>query len=157
MADQLTCFCTRAAEAHAIHHVVEALLKKLQQDDAGGALPRRGLLVVVEELAFQHAVHLLQLLLFAQLQGVVRQADAACAVLAWRGVELALAIQRASATLQKQVGPDAAGQFAFGADVTSHSLLCLFLDATALGRPATVVRDRRHVGDVGDLEADGVE
>src|SRR5688572_11125480 len=31
------------------------------------------------------------------------------------------------------------------------------LDAAALGRPATVVRNRRHVGDAADLETDGVQ
>src|SRR4051812_4916427 len=35
--------------------------------------------------------------------------------------------------------------------------ILLLLDAPALGRAAAVVRNRRHVGDAADLEADGIE
>ena len=60
----------RGGEAQAVDDVVETALELLQQDLAGDALGAAGLLEVVAELAFQHEVDALGLLLFAQLQAV---------------------------------------------------------------------------------------
>src|SRR3546814_14664500 len=60
-------------EAHAVDDVVQAGFEQLQQVLAGVALPGRGLLVVVAELALEQAVDALDLLLLTQLGGVVGQ------------------------------------------------------------------------------------
>src|SRR3546814_14953160 len=54
-------------EAHAVDDVVQAGFEQLQQVLAGVALPGRGLLVVVAELALEQAVDALDLLLLTQL------------------------------------------------------------------------------------------
>jgi len=77
------------------------------------------------ELALEQAVDALDLLLLAQLGGVVGQLAAARdrAVLARLLVELALGIERARRRLQAEVGAFAAGELAGGTDVTCHVLL----------------------------------
>src|SRR5437867_6815186 len=68
---QLARFGARAAEAHAIDDVVQARLQQRQQVRAGVALAALGFGEVAAELALQHAVHALDLLLLAQLQAEV--------------------------------------------------------------------------------------
>src|SRR5690606_16122064 len=147
-------------EAHAVDDVVEAGLEQLQQVLTRVALLGRGLLVVVAELALQQAVDALDLLLLAQLDGVVGELAAtragAGAVLAGLLLQLALRVEGAGGRLQREVGAFAAGELAGGTDITSH-FLSPPLDATLLRRTAPVVRDRRHVDDVGDLVAHIVE
>src|SRR3546814_12422177 len=77
--------------------VVQAGFEQLQQVLAGVALPGRGLLVVVAELALEQAVDALDLLLLTQLGGVVGQLAATGvgrAVLAGFLFQLALGVQR---------------------------------------------------------------
>src|SRR5690606_32431971 len=111
-------------EAHAVDDVVQAGFQQLQQVLAGVALLRRGLLVVVAELALEQAVDALDLLLLAQLGGVVGQLAATGAgagtVLAGLLLQLALGIQRARRTLERQVDAFATGELAGGTDITSH-------------------------------------
>src|SRR5690606_21568752 len=96
----------------------------------------------------------------AQLDGVVGELAAtragAGAVLAGLLLQLALRVEGAGGRLQREVGAFAAGELAGGTDITSH-FLSPPLDATLLRRTAPVVRDRRHVDDVGDLVAHVVE
>src|SRR5690606_6324660 len=93
---------------------------------AGVALPGRGLLVVVAELALEQAVDTLDLLLLAQLGGVVGELAAAGAgagdVLAGLLLQLALGIQRAGWALEAQVDAFATGELAGRTDVTCHFL-----------------------------------
>lgn len=76
---------------------------------------------VLAELLFQHAVHALELLLFAQLLAVVGSAGTrSAAVLARLGIQLALGIQRATGALQEQVSTLATRELAFGSNITCH-------------------------------------
>src|SRR5688572_21451135 len=156
--DELARLRPRHGEAHAIDDVVEALLEDAEQVLAGVALLAGGLRVDVAELALEQAVDALDLLLLAQLDGVVGQATLLRrrAVLAGLLLELALRVERASGALERQVGAFAARELAGGTDITCHGS-ARSLHATPLGRTAAVVRDRRHVDDVGDLVADRVE
>jgi hypothetical protein len=92
------------AEAHAVHHVVQAGLEDEQQVGAGVATAAVGFGEVLAELALQDAVHPLDLLLLAQLQAVIGRALAgSAAVLAGLGVELGLVRDRATGALEEQV------------------------------------------------------
>ena len=86
MAHDLAGLGARGAEAHAIHHGVEARLEQLQQQPlAGHALGARRLGVGLAELALEQAVDVAHLLLLAQLLAVVGKPRAALlAVLAGR-------------------------------------------------------------------------
>src|SRR5690606_13190004 len=73
------------------------------------------------ELALQHPVHALDLLLLAKLQAVVAGALAADpAVLARLGVDLALGIERAPRALQEEIRPFPAGKLRLRSDITCH-------------------------------------
>src|SRR5690606_13136837 len=74
VAHQLTRFRAGRTEAHAVGDVVETRFQQLQQGFAGVALAARRFSEVAAELAFQDAVHALDLLLFTQLVAVVRGA-----------------------------------------------------------------------------------
>ena len=111
MRHQLACFGARRAEAHAVDDVVQPRLQQHQQVLAGVALAARGFLVVTAELALQHAVHALDLLLLAQLQAEVRLARTRrAAMLAGLAVELGLRIEGAARALQEQIGAFTAGE-----------------------------------------------
>src|SRR6266498_2210956 len=84
MSPELACLVTRAPEAGAVHHVVQAGLQELQEGLAGHALALGGLLVVAVELPLEHPVDAPRLLLLAQLHEVLRLLGAAAAVLAGR-------------------------------------------------------------------------
>src|SRR5688572_23716074 len=157
--DQLARLRPGHGEAHAVDDVVEALLKHLQQGLAGVALAGGGLLVIAAELALEQAVDALDLLLLAQLGGVVGQLALAGdrAVLAGLLLQLALRIDCARRRLEAEVGAFAARELAGGTEVTCHVCSPGPLDATLLGRTAAVVRNRRDVDDVHDLVADRVE
>src|SRR6185437_12172283 len=109
-------------KAHAIHDVVEARFQQAQQVFTGVALQLGSLLVVVAELALEHAIDALDLLLLAQLHGIVGRTRTLGrdAMLAGLVVELAFGVDRARRALQRQVGAFATGQLAGGTNVTCH-------------------------------------
>jgi hypothetical protein len=118
---QLARFGAGRAEAHAVDDVVQARLEQRQQVRAGVALAALGFGEVAAELALQHAVHALDLLLLAQLQAEVAGARAGgAAMLAGLAVELGLVADGAAGALQEQVGAFTAGQFGLGSEVTCH-------------------------------------
>jgi len=79
------------------------------------------LLIVVAELALQHAVHAAQLLLFTQLQTVLRQALLAFALhAARRHFKLALRLERLHTALQEQIGSLATRQLALRTGIFCH-------------------------------------
>src|SRR5450830_389908 len=120
---QLTRFSASRAEAHTINDVVQTRFQQLQQCFAGVALATVRFSEVATELALEHAVDTLDLLLFAQLVAVVRSASTRSAtVLTWLGIQFALGIQRAACALQEQVGAFAAGKFCFWSDITCHGI-----------------------------------
>src|SRR6185369_3216430 len=82
--DQLPRFGPRRREPHAVDHVVQAALEQLQQGVAGDAARALGHLEVASELVLEQAVHALDLLLLAQLQGIFRELRPALPVLAGR-------------------------------------------------------------------------
>ena len=108
-------------------------------------LELRGLGVVVAELALEQAVNALDLLLFAQLDGVVGQARllAAGAVLAGLLLQLALGIDRTGGTLQAEVCAFATGEFAGGSKITCH-LNSLFFKKSGHGWPVFDSRDQKR-------------
>ncbi|MNS85739.1 hypothetical protein D3C72_1196130 [compost metagenome] len=121
VADQLTRFSAGRAKAHAVANVVQTRFQQLQQRFAGVAFTTVCFSEVAAELTFQHAVHALDFLLFAQLVTVVRGAGAGFdTVLAWLDVQFALAVQRATCALQEQVCTFTAGKFCFRSDITCH-------------------------------------
>ena len=71
MRDQLPGLSTAQAEAEPMHDVVQPALEQAHQRVAGVALAASGTLEIAAELALQHAVVMLHLLLFAQVQAVV--------------------------------------------------------------------------------------
>src|SRR3569833_105213 len=149
VADQLARFGTRSCEAHPVHNVVQTALEQLQQVLTGGTRATGSLGVVVGELTLEHAVHATQLLLLAQLSAVVRQALTALALdAARRHLELALALERLGATLEEKIRAFATSELAGRTRITRH-----VLNPSLLGRTAAVVRNRRDVGNAGDLQA----
>src|SRR4249919_784248 len=157
--NELTSLRTGDRETHAVDDVVQALLEHLQQRLTGVALATGSLGVIAAELALQQAVDTLDLLLLAQLGGVIGQLALAGdrAVLARLLLEFALGIDRARRALEAEVRAFATGEFAGGTGVTCHVSAPCPLDATLLRRTASVVRNGRHVDDVHDLVSDGVQ
>src|SRR6185503_655229 len=82
--DDLARLGPRGGKAKAIDDVVEARLEHAQKRLARDALGLGGLLVVVTELLLENAVVPTRLLLFAELQEVLRLLDAAPAMLTGR-------------------------------------------------------------------------
>src|SRR4051794_26198678 len=154
--DELAGVAARAGEPGAVHHVVEPALEELQQVVTGLAGPPAGLGVVVVGLLLEHAVGEAGLLLLTKLKQVLALLDTPAAVLA----------RRVGATLVSLVAADevdtqAARLLRHGAGVTGHGYRNLLQvrwgrgsDATALGRPTSVVGRGRDVLDGADLEAD---
>ncbi len=97
MADQLARLGAGRPEAHPVDDVVEPALEQPQEVLASVALASLGLREIAAELALEHAVHALDLLLLAQLQAVVGRAlTRGAAVLTGLGVELGLVADRAA-------------------------------------------------------------
>src|SRR5690606_39675979 len=96
------------------------------------------------------------LLLLTQLNAVIGQAPATLAMLSRGALGAALGLQGADAALQEQIGSFTTRQFTGRTQISGHCF-CSSLNATFLGRTATVVRNRRHVGNVGDLESGVVQ
>src|ERR1700681_1283877 len=158
--NQLARLGARGGKTHPVHHVVEPAFEQLEQRLAGGAGSARRRLVVVAELALEHAIHAAQLLLLAQLQTVVGQPLPPLALDAAGGhLQLALALERLGAALEEQIRTLAPRELAGWTEITRHGSLLPSppLDATLLGGTAAVVRDRRDVRNARDLQATGVE
>src|SRR5512138_2611775 len=115
MAHELARLVTSRGKTHPVDDVIEATFQHLQQVRTGRARASRSFDVVVAELTLEHAVHTTKLLLFAQLQAVIRQATASLALdTARRHFELALRFERLHTALQEQVRAFAARQLALG-------------------------------------------
>ncbi len=114
VADELAGFRARRGETHTVDDVVQPSFEQAQQILARRALELRGALVIAAELTLQDAVHATELLFLAKLQAVVRQTRTTLRRTARRYLEFALRLERPDATLQKQVRPFTAGQFALG-------------------------------------------
>src|SRR5437764_1493925 len=69
--DELARLGAGGAEAHAVDDVVQARFEQHQELGTRVALAAGGFLEIAAELLLQHAVHALDLLLFAQLQAEV--------------------------------------------------------------------------------------
>src|SRR5215831_4427417 len=152
----LATFTARGGEAEPMHDVVEPELEEPQEILAGDALLGLGPLEVLAELALQHAVDALGLLLFAELDAEGGRLAAVQPMLARRIVaafDRAL-VGEAARTLQEQFLPFAAAQPALRVTIARHGRL---LHPPPLRRPAPVVRNRRHVADRGDLETGGLQ
>src|SRR5258705_522688 len=147
VAHELARLGARRGKAHAVHDVVEPRFQELQQLLARGAGAARRLLVVATELALEHAVHAAELLLLAQLQAVIGQPLPPLALdAAGRHLELALALERLGAALEKQVGALPAGKVGCTTGISRHlNFLQSRSDAARLWRTAAVVRNRRGI------------
>ena len=137
---QLAGLCARGAEPHAIGHVVQARLQQHQQVGTRVPLAALGLGEIATELTLQHAVHALDLLLFAELQAEVRGArTAGAAVLTWLALKLGLVGDGPTGTLEKQISAFTTGEFGLGAEITCHERVlfrfCLS-DAARLSGPS---------------------
>src|SRR5207249_1497817 len=141
----------RGREPEPVHDVVQAELEEPQQVLAGDALLGLRPLEVLAELAFEHAVDPLGLLLLAQLHAERGQLAAVQAMLARRIVtplDRAL-VGEAARALQEELHPFASAQPALRVAIPRHGRP---LHPTPLRRAAAVVRYRRHVADRGDLQ-----
>src|SRR4051795_4258169 len=150
---------TAVREAGAIDDVVEPALQQLEQVLAGLAGTPVGFLVVAAELLLEDAVDAGALLLLPLLQEVLAVLGATATVLTRRvGTDLDRALRRlALAALEEELHLLAPAALAVRTGVAGHSCDSSdsrsWSDATALGRAATVVRDRGDVLDRADLEA----
>src|SRR3989338_3755758 len=150
--DHLPALTARAPEPEPVHDVVEPELEQPQQILAGDPLLGLGPLEILAELALEHAVDPLRLLLLAQLHAERRQLAAAEAVLAGRVVaplDRAL-VREAACSLEEALLPFTPAQAALRIAIPRHRRL---LHPPPLRRAAPVVRGRRHVADRGDLQA----
>ena len=132
--DQLARFGARRAEAHAVDDVVEARLEQRQQVRAGVALAALGFGEVAAELALEHAVHALDLLLLAQLQAEVGRARAGgAAVLAGLASRTSPCRRSgARALFRNRSVRFTAGKLGLGAEITCH--VVSFLDRSDAAR-----------------------
>src|SRR4029078_5471242 len=101
----LTRLIARGAEAHAVHHRIQAAFQKLQQCLTGNALALIGFGVSLAELALEHTVDAANFLFFAQLRGIAGEPALLLSVLPGR---IAAALHRtlvreALLALQKQL------------------------------------------------------
>src|SRR5262249_33587335 len=130
----------RGREAQAEHDVVQAQLQQPEQVLAGDALLALRPLEVLAELALQHAVDALGLLLLAQLHAVGRQLAAIQTAHARRIVaplDGAL-VGDAPRALEEELHALAAAQPALGVTISRHAGL---LHPPPLGWAAAVVRN----------------
>src|SRR5690606_16135449 len=116
---QLASFSARGAETHAVNDVVQTRFEQLDEGLTRVAAAAFGFNEVLAELLFQHTVHALQLLLFAQLHAEIRSARTrGTAMLTGLGFELALGIQRTASALQKQISTLATRELALRSNIT---------------------------------------
>jgi len=121
--DELARLVARRSEAQALHDVVEAALDEAEHLLAGAALAAGRVEVVLAELLLEDAVDAARLLLLAEANRVLRQLDAALAVLAGRvraTGDRAL-VRVAALALEEELHALAAAKLANGTDITSHS------------------------------------
>src|SRR6266508_154594 len=148
---------TRGREAHAVHDVVQAKLQQPEQVLARHALLALRPLEVLAELALQHAVDPLGLLLLTQLHAERRQLAALQTVHAGRVVPPLdrAAVGEAAGALEEELHALAAAQPALGVAVSRHPRPPLH--PPPFGRAAAVVRNGRDVADRADLEPDRLQ
>jgi hypothetical protein len=123
VADDLTRFGARGAEAHAISHAVEPAFEYLQQRFAGHLLATRGFVIALAELALEQAVGAAHLLFFAKLNAVTRKAGVLLPVLSRRivaALDRAL-VGEALFALEKQFLAFATALPAFCVEIPCHS------------------------------------
>jgi hypothetical protein len=160
--DQLARLRTRAGKSRAIYNVVQAALEHDHQVRPRGPLRARGFGVVVTELLFEQTVCALHPLLFAQLHAVADHFwPARLPVLSGREIAFldGAFFRKTPEAFEEEFHPFPAAQpancFTMSCQLPFSFYRYLSLlhaanakkisDATALGRPATVVRDRRDV------------
>src|ERR1043165_8704104 len=134
-------------EAHPIDDVVETALERGEEVVPRDARHRRHPLERVAELLLVQAVDPLDLLLLAELLGVLRRLTATRLILSMltRSVGTTLDgafLGEALGALEEQLGALAAALLAAWSDVTTH-----VLDSPTLWRTAAIVRNGRHVLD----------
>src|SRR4051812_40634895 len=149
VADQLAGHPSGARQSGAIDDVIQPAFQDLQQVLTGLTGVAYCLRVVATELLLHHAVSEAGLLLLLQLQEIFAFLDPRAAVLAGRVRTLLKGL-----VATDEVGAQAARFASDGSGVTSHDV---FLDPSALGRTAAVVRLGGDVGDRADLQAGGLQ
>src|SRR5206468_4801139 len=150
---ELACLRARLREAGAVHGVVEAGLEVDEERLARGAGHFGGAVERVLHLALEHAVHAPRLLLLTKLKREVAHLTAALLVHARRGRPLLEgALGEALLSLEEELHALAAADPADRTGVSRHAL-----NPPPLRRAASVVWDRRDVGDRGHREASRLE
>src|SRR5215217_815354 len=165
VAHQLAGHVAGLGEAGPVDHVVQPRLQDLEQHLTGLAGLAVGLFVVPAELLLQDAVDAAGLLLLTKLEQVLAVLGATAAVLARRvGPDLDRALRGlALAALEEQLHLLAPAEAAIGSGIAGHVKYSCFVssrsrsDPAALLGAAAVVRLRRHVLDLPDLEARGLQ
>ena len=118
--DELAGLRAGGGPAGAVHDVVEALLEQAQQVLTRRALEAHGLFVGVAELALEHAVDVLRLLLLLQLGEVLAAGVAAAGAAVRAGRERATLERLAALLVLEDVGAEAARDAHLRAGVASH-------------------------------------
>src|SRR5712692_6932481 len=138
-------------EAEAMDDVVQAQLEQPQEVLAGHALLALGPVEVLPELALEHAVDALGLLLLAELHAEGGELAAVEAVLPGRVVAAldGALVGEAAGALEEELYALAAAETALRVAVARHGCP---LHPPPLRRPAAVVRDGGDVANRGDLE-----
>src|SRR5438094_1573331 len=153
VAHQLPRLPARHGEAHPIDEIVEAALQRHEQRLTGHPGLLQHAIEDVSELPLREPVDAFDLLFLAQLTLIVGRLappPGRLPVLT-RGVRAPLhraLLGEAARPLEEQLRPLATAQLARRPGVARHAL-----DPPLLGRPAPIVRDRRHVADRADLQA----
>ena len=150
--DQLARAAARRRETHAVDDVVEPGFERHQQVGALDAGQPRRARIGVAELRLGQAVHPLDLLLFAQLLGVLGHLAPATSRLPVLPRRILAALDgallgQAAGALEEQLGAFAPAEAALWSGVSHGS------DPPLLRRTAAVVRDRGDIADRRHLEA----
>ena len=155
--NELTCSLAACSETHAVDHVIEAALECCEKVVARDPRQRTHLLEGVPELLLADPVDALDLLLLAQLLGILGRLAATARALAMLARCIRTALDRALlgealGALQEELRSFAPTLPAARPCIATHGS-----DSPTLGRTAAVVRNRRHVLDRFDLKARGGE
>jgi hypothetical protein len=144
----------RELRSQAMHHVVETALEERKHLFARSSLATAGFLEIAMELAFQDAIDATHFLFLAKPNRVLAELDASLTVLTGRvrTTRMGTLLRVAALPLEVELHALATAQLTNRSNVPSHLRTLEASNPAPLGRPATVVGNRSHVADEGDLE-----
>jgi hypothetical protein len=155
MTNQLPSGLARSSETEPKNDIIEPPLQQTQQVFTTDARYARCFFVIAPKLAFANPVKPGELLFCSKLDTIIGLFTThPLTMLAW-GITPAFKgafLQITTLALQKKLGAFSAAKAAVGTSMPTHLSLSP-LDSAALGRPTTIMRNRGHVSDRGNLKA----